>query len=77
MADFTFMKNFLCLIKVELIYNVGYFQVYNKVIQLYRLYVYKICTYILFIFFSIMVYYRIVTTVPMIYNRTLLFIHSV
>ena len=77
MADFTSMKNFLCLIKVELIYNVGYFQVYNKVIQLYRLYVYKICTYILFIFFSIMVYYRIVTTVPMIYNRTLLFIHSV
>ena len=77
MADFTFMKNFLCLIKVELIYNVGYFQVYNKVIQLYRLYVYKICTYILFIFFSIMVYYRILTTVPMIYNRTLLFIHSV
>ena len=77
MADFTFMKNFLCLIKVELIYNVGYFQVYNEVIQLYRLYVYKICTYILFIFFSIMVYYRILTTVPMIYNRTLLFIHSV
>jgi len=58
MADFTFMKNFLFLIKVELIYNVGYFQMYSKVIQLYRLYVYKIHIYILFIFFSVMVYYR-------------------
>ena len=88
-AGFVFLSigcghHFFFLIEVQLIYSVVLVSGVQQIDSVLYVYIYThiymyvhIHIYILFRSFSIMVYYKVLNIVPVLYNRTLLFIYFI